>query len=130
MAKLEGFEKVVVVKYGCSSCKYHFALYDDGVEYNVGDMVVFSNGSTPATISEIISAEEAKEKYKGTITAEVIGKVDTSAYDERVAKRKEKERLKKELDKRKKEIQQKLDNEYYASKDKDFAELLAQYEQM
>lgn len=127
MAKLEGFERVVVVKYDCSSCKYHFALYDDGVDYNVGDMVVLSNGSTPAKIAEIISAEEAKERYKSNITAEVIGKVDTSAYDERIAKRKEKERLKKELDKRKKEIQKRLDDEYYASKDETYAEMLKQY---
>ena len=129
MAKLEGFERVAVVNYG-GCCKYHFALYDDGVDYNIGDMVVLSEGSTPGIISEIISVELAKEIHKKNITAEVIGKVDTTAYDERVAKRKEKEKLKKELEKRKKEIQKKLDDEYYASKDEIYAEMLKQYESL
>lgn len=36
MAKLEGFSKVAVVKYGC--CSYFFAIYDDGNDYKAGDM--------------------------------------------------------------------------------------------
>lgn len=128
MAKLEGYTKVAVVKYGC--CQYHFAIYDDGFDYNVGDMVVLSNGSNPTVINEIISVEEAERRFGKNITAEVIGKVDTSAYDKRVKQRKEKEKLKKQLDKLKKEIQKKLDNEYYASKDESFAELLREYESL
>ena len=129
MAKLEGFSKVAVVNYGgCSD--YHFAIYEDGVDYQVGDMVVFSNGSTPQRIKEIISISEANSRFSKNITAEVIGKVDTTAYDKRVEQRKEKEKLKKELDKRKKEIQKKLDDEYYASKDETYAELLRQYESL
>ena len=46
MAKLEGFSKVAVVNYGGYS-DYHFAIYEDGVDYQVGDMVVTStNGYT------------------------------------------------------------------------------------
>lgn len=125
MAKLEGFSKVAVIKYG--AYPYHFAIYDDGNDYQVGDYVAFSNGSVPAKIVEIVSTEEATERYKKNITAEVIGKIDISAYEKRVEQRGRKEELKKALDKRKKEIQKKLDDEYYASKDEEYAALLKEY---
>lgn len=128
MAKLEGYSKVAVVKYGRST--YFFAIYDDGNDYKVGDTCLFSGTSPTAKLEDIISVEEAKEKLPKGITAEVIGKVDISAYEKRVEKRKEKEQLKKELDKRKKEIQQKLDDEYYASKDEIYANMLRQYESL
>ena len=129
MAKLEGFSRVAVINFS-GYTDYHFAIYDDGVDYQVGDMVAFSNGSTPQRIKEIISIGEANARFSKNITAEVIGKVDTTAYDKRVEQRKEKEKLKKELDKRKKEIQKKLDDEYYDSKDETYAELLRQYESL
>lgn len=130
MAKLEGFSKVAVVNYGGYS-DYHYAVYDDGVDYQVGDTVVIStNGHTVAKIKEIISLEEATKKFNKDITAEIIGRVDTTAYNKRVEQRKEKEKLKKELDKRKKEIQKKLDDEYYASKDETYAEMLRRYESL
>lgn len=71
-----------------------------------------------------------KERHNKNITAEVICKIDTSAYDKRVEQRKYKESLKKEMDKRKKEIQKKLDDEYYASKDETYAKMLKQYESL
>lgn len=129
MAKLEGFSKVAVVNYGGYS-DYHFAIYEDGVDYQVGDMVVVSNGSTPAKIKEIIDVNEATARFNKNITAEIIGRVDTTAYDKRVEQRKEKEKIKKEMDKRKKELQKKLDDEYYASKDDVYAEMLRKYESM
>ena len=128
MAKLEGYSKVAVIKYGFGV--YHFAIYDDGNDYKVGDMVAVSGSSIPNTISEIITPEEAVKRYGKNITAEVIGKIDVSAYEKRLEQRKQKERLKKELDKRKKEIQKKLDDEYYANKDETYAEMLKQYESL
>lgn len=126
MGKLEGYSKVAVIKYG--TYPYYFAIYDDGNDYQVGDMVVLSGSSTPSYITEIITPEEAGNRSGKNITAEVIGKVDISAYEKRVEQRKQKEKLKKELDKRKKEIQKKLDDEYYASKDETYAEMLREYE--
>lgn len=128
MAKLEGYSKIAVIKYG--AYPYYFAIYEDGNDYHVGDMVLLSGSSTPSNIVEIITLEEAAKRYNRNITAEVIGKVDISAYERRVEQRKKKEKLKKELDKRKKEIQQKLDDEYYASKDLTYAEMLKQYESL
>ena len=130
MAKLEGFSKVAVVNYGGYS-DYHYAVYDDGVDYQVGDTVVTStNDYTVAKIKEIVNLEEATKRFNKNITAEIIGRVDTTAYDKRVEQRKEKEKLKKEMDKRKKELQKKLDDEYYASKDETYAEMLRQYESL
>ena len=37
MVKLEGYSRVAVIKYGCTP--YYFALYDDGVDYKVGDYI-------------------------------------------------------------------------------------------
>lgn len=128
MAKLEGFSKVAVIKYG--SYPYHFAIYDDGIDYQIGDYVVLSGVSTSGKISEIISVEEASKRSKKNITAEVIGKVDISAYERRVEQRKEKEKLKKELDKRKRELKDKLTDDFLATKDKTFADMLRQYESL
>lgn len=127
--KLEGFSGVAVLKFGTPR-PYYFALYDDGTDYKVGDMVVVSDGYNPSVILDILTAEEVAEKTSLSIAAEVIGRVDTTAYDRRVAMRKEKEALKKEMAKRRGEIQKKLDDEYYASKDPEYAEMLKRYEEM
>ena len=128
MAKLEGYNRVAVLKYGC--CEYFFAMYDDRYDYHVGDMVVLSGGSTPGKIVEVLTVDEATKRIKKPITSEVIGKVDISDYERRVECREQKAQLKKELDKRKKEIQQRLDDEYYASKDLAYAELLDRYNKL
>lgn len=88
MAKLEGFSKVAVIKLGGYGTPYHFAIYDDGNNYEVGDIVALSNGTMNSKISEVISVEEARGRYKKDITSEVIGKIDISAYEKRVAQRK------------------------------------------
>lgn len=129
MTKLEGFTKVAAIKYD-NGLYYHFALYDDGVEYNVGDSVAVTGRSDIGKIEEIISVDEAAERFKKSIMAEVICKVDVSAYQKRVEKRKEKEKLKKEIEKRKKEIQKRLDEEYYMAHDEEYAELVKRYSEL
>ena len=69
-------------------------------------------------------------KWSRGITAEVIAKIDMTAYRNRVSQRKAKEELKKKLDKRRKEIQQRLDDEYYASQDEEFYEMLREYSEL
>jgi len=128
--KLEGFTKVAVVKMFSQS--YHFAIYEDGFDYSVGDYILVTGVTTnqPHKIEEIISAEEAQERFSKSITAEVICKVDISAWEKRVEKRKEKEKLLKEMEKRKKAIQKEIDMMFYAEKDAAFAELMNQYKEM
>lgn len=130
MAKLEGFSKVAVIMFD-NRYPYHFAIYDDGYDYQIGDKVVITgNNQSTGEIHEIITVEEAKNRHNKNITAEVIAKYDTSAYNKRVEQRKAREKLKKEMDQRKKEIQKRLDDEYYASKDETYAEMLKQYEKI
>ena len=129
MSKLEGFTKVAAIKYAYGS-PYYFAIYDDGTNYVVGDLVMVSGGSHPGRIVEIINFEELRNRTDRNITAEVICRIDTSAYDSRVEHRRQKEKLRKELEKRKKEIQKKLDDDYYAYKDATYAEMLKEYERL
>lgn len=121
--KLEGYRKVAVINYRGSN--YHFALYDEDIV--VGDTVMVSGSSPVGVIEEIIPAEEAANRFNKAITQEVICKVDMTAYSNRLAGREEKERLKKEMEKRKIEIQKFKDDEYYASVDDTFAEMLNAY---
>ena len=101
MAKLEGYKAVAVTKEGCYEKKYFYAVYDDGKVYVAGDKIVVSGANKGIlTIEAILTPEECDKN----ITAEVICKVDTSAYDKRVEERKEKAERKKEADKIKKQM--------------------------
>lgn len=130
MLKLEGFSHVAIIKFG-GNYPYHFAIFDDGTNYKVGDMVILSGKSSPARIDEIIDLDEHNKRTNNrSITSEVIGRVDTSAYDKRVERRKQKDKLKRNLEKRKKEILEKLDNEYYASRDDVYRAMLEEYKSL
>lgn len=123
---LEGYSKVVEIEEaGYSS---YFALYDDGIDYQSGDTVVLSDGHDPGRIKQIIPVEGMTTKLM--IMHEVIGKIDISAYEQRLEQRKRKEELRKELGKRKREIQGKVDDDYYASKDEKYAKLLKAYREI
>lgn len=61
------------------------------------------------------------------IQQEVICKIDISAYKRRVEKRKVKAKLKSAITKRKKELDKEKLDEYYASIDLEYAEMLKQY---
>lgn len=128
MGKLSGYKRVAVVEHGTAYSKkdYHFALYDN--EINTGDKVIVSGAAngTVLKVKSIIPPEESTVN----ITAEVICKVNTSAYDQRVEQRKEADRVKTAMDKRKKEVQKMLDDEYYASKDPEYAEMLKRYKEL
>ena len=126
MNVLDGYSKVAAVRYNNSQL-YYFAIYNDGNDYQVGDMVILSGTSPRARIVEILNKTEFEKKYKISIIQEVIGKIDTTEYDKRVMLRKRKAELKKKMKQRKEEIQRKLDDEYYASKDEVYAEMLKEY---
>lgn len=128
MSKLTGFKAVAVVKQGYGT--YHFAIYDDGVAYLPGDKVVVSGQDSLLIIEEIITPEIAEERYKGNITAEVIGKVDTFSYQERVSKRKEAEELKKSMDRVIKEMQEVDKYEMYARQNPVIKDMLNRYKSL
>lgn len=134
MAKLEGYYAVAGTKEGCYGKKYFYAIYDDGKVYVAGDKIVVSGANKGVlTIEEILTPDECNVN----ITAEVICKVDTSAYDKRVEERKEKAERKKEADKIKKqmdkmiiEMDQTKRYEMYASDNPELAEKLKAYKEL
>lgn len=128
--KLTGYKNVAVIRTDNGITDYHFAIYDDGVDYCPGDKVMVSGNDRIQTIKEVITAEEAKERFDGDIIAEVIGRIDTTAYDKRVEKRKEAKRIKDEMDKKVKEMDELLKYEMYAKQSPEFLALLDQYKEL
>lgn len=134
MAKLEGYYAVVETKEGCYGKKYFYAIYDDGETYKAGDKIVVSGANKGVlTIEEILTPEECN----ASITAEVICKVNTLAYDKRVEERKEKAERKKEADKIKKQMNEmikKMDEtklyEMYSKNNPELAEKLKAYKEL
>lgn len=134
MAKLEGYKAVAVTKEGCYGKKYSYAIYDDGEVYKAGDKIVVSGSNKDIlTIEEILTPDECNVN----ITAEVICKVDTLAYDKRVEERKEKAERKKEADKIKKQMDKMITEmdqtkryEMYASDNPELAEKLKVYKEL
>lgn len=134
MAKLEGYKAVAVTKEGCYGKKYSYAIYSDGETYKAGDKIVVSGANNGVlTIEEILTPEECNRN----ITAEVICKVDTSAYDKRVEERKEKAERKKEADKIKKQMDKMITEmdqtkryEMYANDNPELAEKLKVYKEL
>lgn len=134
MAKLEGYKAVAVTKEGCYEKKYFYAVYDDGKVYVAGDKIVVSGANKGIlTIEAILTPEECDKN----ITAEVICKVDTSAYDKRVEERKEKAERKKEADKIKKQMDKMITEmdqtkryEMYARDNPELAEKFKAYKEL
>lgn len=125
MAKLTGYKQVAVIKQGYGT--YHFAIYDDGYEYKAGDSVVVSGNNQVQTINEIITPEEAAERFSKSITAEVICPVNLSAYKDRVEKRKAADKLKKSMDKIIKEMDENSKYDMYAERNPELKEMLETY---
>lgn len=140
MAKLEGYYAVAETKEGLGYNKrnYYYAIFDDGNIYKVGDQVIVSGSNNDVLeIKDIITLEEAKEKGRKDITAEVICKVDTSAYDKRVEERKEAAERKKEADKIKKQMDKMVEEmdknkmyESYARFNPELAKKLKAYKEL
>ena len=124
--KLTGYSKVAVVEMG--NTDYHFALYDD--EIQVGDSVLVTGNCNIQTIKEIITKDEVKERYPKDITAEVMCKVDLSAYEARIENRKRAEKLRKEMDKKIAEMDEMNKYVLYAEKNDELAKMLAEYREL
>lgn len=128
MNKLTGYVAVAVVELGGRD--YHYAIYEDGIIYEQGDKVIVSGSNTVKTIKEVITPEEAKNKYSGDITAEVVCRLNTRAYDERVRRRREAEKTKKEMDKLIKEMDEVNKYEMYAKQNPELQELLQKFKEL
>ena len=131
MAKLTGYKQVAAIKQNYGT--YYYAIYDEGRKYCPGDKVIVSGAAsgTVHTISEIITPEEASVRMGNkNITAEVIAYVDTSAYDDRMKRRKEADNLKKRMDKLIKEMDENNKYEMYAERNPELKEMLETYKKL
>ena len=108
---------IVEVK-GSYSKKYS---YKCRLEVNVGDKVVCEDEDYIQTVVKVRNLETASIKNP---TKEVVCVIDYSEINTRKEREKELQRVKSELDKKVKQIQSKIDYEFYASKDNEVAELL------
>ena len=129
--KLTGYKQVAAIKQGYST--YYYAIYDDGRKYYPGDSVIVSGAASGMVqkIEEIIDPEEAAKRMGNkSITAEVIAYVDTSAYEERVAKRKEAAELKKKMDQVIKQMDESNKYEMYAERNPELKAMLDTYKQL
>lgn len=124
--KLTGYNKVAVIEMG--NTDYHFALYDCNVK--AGDSVLVTGNSNILKVKEVITKDEAKERYSNNITAEVMCKVDLSLYERRVENRKKAEKLRKEMDKKIAEMDEMNKYVLYAEKNDELAKMLAEYREL
>lgn len=99
MSKLTGYKEVAVIE--IAGKDYHFAIYDDGQNYSVGDTVIVSGAARTGIreIKEIISIETAETRCAKGITAEVISKIDLLDYKKRVEYRRAEAKLRNEINK-------------------------------
>lgn len=128
MAKLTGFSKVAIIKQGYKN--YYFAIYDDGTDYSVGDKVLVSGNSQIQVIDEFVSVEKATFEFGGNITAEIICKIDTTAYDERLARRQQAEQIKKDMDRIIKKMDEVNKYEMYANQNPELKKMLDAYKKL
>lgn len=128
MAKLTGYSKVAVIKMGCAN--YHFAIYNDGFDYQPGDKVLVSWNKQLQVIDEVITPEESTQRLNKNIIGEVICKVDTSSYDIRVEDRKRAADVKQKMDAMIKKMDEAIKYEMYAERNSELKALLDNYKEL
>ena len=122
--------KVAGVKFleGTNTDKeYYYALFDDDIQ--VDDLVVVQTGHHGLALAKVASIS-TDGKNKVQCNREIISKVDTTAFDARMAQRKALIEIKKEMDKRVAELQETALYELLAEKDPALATMLGEYKKL
>lgn len=124
---VKGDYRVAMVKFvqGTNTTKgYAFALFDEDICEGHHVLCDTANGFGVAQVVSIVDQNE----YDGTpITKEIICKVDFTAFEKRKELRKQKELLKKQMDKMVADNQELILYQAIADKNPEMAELLAAY---
>ena len=115
---------------GTSSNRYCFALFDENI--TVGDTVLVDtvNGYSVAVVENIISKEIAESEDYALPTKEVVCKVDFTAFNERKDKRAKAAKLKSDMDKKVKSLQEIAVFELLAEKSPELREMLTEYKSL
>lgn len=124
--------KVVGVKFlsGSNQDKeYYYALFPDNADAMEGDLVVVQTGHHGLALAQISSIDDT-DKNKVQCSREIVSVVDTSAFENRKAKRVALAKLKADMDKKVKELQETAIYELLAEKDPSLASMLADYKKL
>ncbi len=116
--------------YGVKNEKeYTFRTYD---EVEIGDKVVVNtrHGLAVATIQGFPEESVAVARSKFQSLAEVVCRVDMTAFNERKEKAEKASAIKAEMDCKVKQMQEDAVYEMFAEKDPQLAELLKQYKEL
>jgi hypothetical protein len=115
-----------------TSSVYPYALIDD-MELTVGDLVVVKPAHHPITLARVVGFENepsANDVHFASQGREIINKVDTSAYEQRIKNRKRKAELKREMDKLVSENKELVLYAAVAENNPKMAELLNEYKNL
>lgn len=123
---MEGNYHIATVKFldGNNTDKtYRYALYDDSI--NIGDICVVKSAHHGLGVAAIINVEDKTDEK---ITREIVCKCDFSAYEEREARRKRKEELKRKMNARAAALQEIALFKLMSENDNDMASMLQEFE--
>ena len=124
ISNINGYLNVVRVKFNPEEkpCNHLYANFEPDLQ--VGDLVVVKpaiHDATVAIVEEIITGDNF------TVQREVVAKVDTTAYENRVAVRKQAAELKAKMEERARQLQDVVLYKTLAESDSDMKALLDEY---
>ena len=108
----------------------NYRLYDDGFEYKEGDIVVVKSAHHGWTIAKIKFIFDEDSSVTADENREIICPIDTSKFLERDKKAKEIVKLKKEMDKKVKELQGVALYEMMAQHSPELRDMLTQFKEL
>ena len=113
-----------------SKCEIHYRVYDDGFEYKEGDLVVVSPAHHDMTIARIKKIYDSDSYFSADANREVVCPIDISKYQERNNKAEEIVKLKREMDKKVKELQGVALYEVMAQHSPELRDMLTQFKEL
>lgn len=123
---ITGNYRIAMVKFvqGTNTVKgYAFALFDNDIKVDDTVLCDTVNGYNVATVIDIV----AKDEYDGDVTKEIVCSVDFTNFEQRKKNREEAKKLKSEMDKKMKEMQELALYEVMAEKSPELKEMLEAY---
>lgn len=113
-----------------SECKVNYRVYDDGFEYKEGNLVIVKPAHHDMTIARIKSLYDYDNIFPHDENREVVCPIDISKYQERCNKAKEISKLKREMDKKVKELQGVALYEMMAQHSPELRDMLTQFKEL
>lgn len=126
---LRNYNKVATVAFDGYPREYFFALYDTNDTYKVGDLVLISINDQfkLVKINRILELSEFEEESGISITNEIITRIDLTDYNNRLLARQKSDKIYEQMMLRRKELEARKNDDYYASMDTEYAEMLKSY---